>query len=292
MFELYISSLDLTINWPLMILLGIIVGFVGGLYGVGGFLLTPLLKVIFGLSYPVAVGCSLTIVLINSILTSLGHFKKGRVRIKLALLIALSSLPGTEIGVQVNRVMNNISLDKGINILDSVLNSSFIILILFVMISSYITEKRSGSEINKSSIFSRIKYGPFINIGEKENEFISVWGLIIISFLIGIATGMLGIGGGILFFPALTYLLGISSFIAVGTTAFGRIFTTTYGSARYIIEGDFNLLIMVILFLGSFLGVQLGLRTAYFIGNEKLRKSFQLVLLSGIIVVLYDIISP
>lgn len=294
MLELYISTLDQTIIWPLLIVLGLLVGFIGGLYGVGGFLLTPFLKVFFGLSYPVAVGCSLTIVFINSILTTQGHWKKGRVNIKLALVLALGAIPGTEIGVRINQLLRGIHLDvsNGESLVDPALNISFIILMVFVMVSSIMKERNKALKNDASQrdnyFLKELKIGPFIEIS-KNNDMVSIWGFITVSFLIGITTGLLGIGGGILFFPALTYLFGVSAFSAVGTAAFERIFVTSYGAGRYLFAGDFNVIITLILFAGSFIGVKLGLKTAYGLGDEKLRKSFLFILVSGIIVVLYDI---
>lgn len=289
MFDIYISSLDQSFIWPLLILLGLAVGFIGGLYGVGGFLLTPFLKVVFGLPYPVAVGCSLTIVLINSALTTHGHLKNKRVNIKLAMILALGAVPGTEVGIQINQAMRILSFNGDKSAIDMVLSVFFILLMIFIIATSIIKEKGHVEGLKKDTFFRKFKYGPFINIGTEIEDFISIWGLIVISFLVGITTGMLGIGGGILFFPALTYLFGVSSFVAVGTTAFERVFATAYGSSRYILEGNFNFAIMLFLFIGSFIGVQLGLKTAYHIGDEKLRKTFLFILLSGIFVVLYDI---
>lgn len=289
MFELYIASIDQTLIWPLLILLGVVIGIIGGLYGVGGFLLTPFLKVIFGLPYPVAVGCSLTIVLINSILTTFGHFKKGSVNIKLAAVLTLGAVPGTEMGVRINQFLREYSVSHGISILDSTLNFAFVILITFVIVSSIVKERTKEQLNNNGALLKFFKTGPFFNIGTDLRKPVSVWGFIIISFFIGITTGMLGIGGGILFFPALTYLFGISSFTAIGTAALERIFVTSFGSLRYIIEGNFNFLITLILFTGSFAGVQLGLKLAYRMGSDLVRRSFLIILLSGIIVVLYDI---
>lgn len=289
MFSIYISSLDQSVIWPLLILLGVVVGLIGGLYGVGGFLLTPFLKVFFNLPYPVAIGCSLSIVLINSILTSYGHFKNGRVKIVLGLIMALGAIPGTELGVRLNLLLQNLNSNESSTILDIVLNSFFVILILFIIISTLLKEKNNSQTIKKGSFFQNIKYGPFINIGYIKEEFVSIWGIVLVSFIIGITTGLLGIGGGILFFPALTYLFGVSSIVAIGTTAFERIFATTYGAGRYFFEGNFDFYIMLILFVGSFIGVRLGLKFAYYLGDEKLRRSFSIILLSGILVVLYDI---
>lgn len=164
-------------------------------------------------------------------------------------------------------------------------------LILFILISTLLKEKNNSQTIIKRSFFQNIKFGPFINIGYIKEELVSVWGIVLVSFIIGITTGLLGIGGGIIFFPALTYLFSISSIVAIGTTAFERIFATTYGAGRYIFDGNFNLYITLILFLGSFIGVRLGLKFAYYLGDEKLRRFFSIVLLSGILVVLYDIYS-
>ncbi len=107
MLDILLPAYDLTIWWPGIILLGIGIGFLTGMYGVGGgFLLTPFLKIIFGLPYPYAVGCSIMVIFLNSVIAVWGHWKRKSVDFLLGSIMAVGAIVGAEIGIRILTFLN------------------------------------------------------------------------------------------------------------------------------------------------------------------------------------------
>ena len=121
---------------PGIVLLGILIGFLIGLFGVGGgFLLTPLLKVVFGIPYPIAVGSSLLQIFLNSCIATVRHWRNSKVDFKLGLILAAGAMAGTEIGVRILTLLQQSSPviinQRPFSPVDLVLNILFLVHIVF-----------------------------------------------------------------------------------------------------------------------------------------------------------------
>ena len=101
MLSVFLPVAGVTVWLPGLVLFGLGVGFLVGMFGVGGgFIITPMLHVAFGIPYPVAVGSSLLQICLNSIVAVFRHGRAGNVDFRLGLLLAAGGLGGTEIGVR------------------------------------------------------------------------------------------------------------------------------------------------------------------------------------------------
>lgn len=299
MFDLLLPSSDITIWWPGIIVLGAFIGFLTGMYGVGGgFLLTPFLKIIFGLPYPLAVGCSLILIFLNSLLSVWGHWKKKSVDPQLGLIMAVGALIGTEVGIRILQFLDRggfvVLKGNNIRVIDLVLNCTFIILMLIVCIAMLLeTSRKQQKSETRTRLFhwqQKISLPPVLQFKYSTIEQMSLWVPFICSLGIGVFTGLLGVGGGFIYLPLLIYVIGTPTLVAVGTSPFVIIFASAYGSVRYFYEGNISLIILGLLFIGSFAGVKLGVYSAYFFGGRKIRRSFVLVIAVGIAVILWDIV--
>jgi uncharacterized membrane protein YfcA len=131
---------------------------------------------------------------------------------------------------------------------------------------------------------------PMVAFPKSGIERLSLWIPLFLSFLIGILTGLMGVGGGFIAFPLMVYVLGVPTVIAVGTSAFQILFSTGYGAFRHAGQGHVEMLLVGLLLVGSLIGVQLGVYMTKFLGGHKIRRYFAYVIGLGILVILWDFI--
>ncbi|MFH1612330.1 MAG: sulfite exporter TauE/SafE family protein, partial [bacterium] len=134
------------INTVGIIFSGLLIGFLSGLFGVGGgFLMTPILRIIFGIPYNLAVGSDLLAITFTSLYGSFKHYKLRHTNILLGIIILIGMFPGVEIGARIlNRLKfsSNILINgKEILLVDIVLNLCYFILLslaAFIMLIEYL----------------------------------------------------------------------------------------------------------------------------------------------------------
>jgi uncharacterized membrane protein YfcA len=292
-----LSGVDVWI--PGIVLLGILIGFLVGLFGVGGgFLLTPLLKVVFGIPYPVAVGSSLLQISLNSVIATFRHWRNRRVDFKLGLILAAGAVAGTEIGVRILGLLQRSTpvLINGRPFLpvDLVLNGLFLVLLSAVAIMILLETGRSTTSQEVNTALSRwlrtIRLQPTMYFPRSGIVSFSVWIPIFLALFVGILTGLMGVGGGFVNFPLLIYVIGVPTHIAVGTSVFQILLASGYGSIRHLLLGNVEIILVGILFVGSFVGVQLGVKVSQVLGGRSIRRYFALVVAQGVLLVVWDLI--
>jgi uncharacterized membrane protein YfcA len=292
-----LSGVDVWI--PGIVMLGIVIGFLIGLFGVGGgFLLTPLLKVVFGISYPVAVGSSLLQIFINSSIATVRHWRNQNVDFKLGLLLAAGALAGTEIGV---RIMTRLQRSAPVLInsrpfspQDLVLNILFLVLLSTVAIFILIETTRGTATQEVSTAMSRwlrtVRLRPTLFFPRSGVASYSIWIPILLAVFVGVLTGLMGVGGGFVNFPLLIYVIGVPTHIAVGTSVFQILLASGYGATRHIFLGNVEIILVGLLFAGSFAGVQLGVKVSQILGGRSIRRYFALVVAQAVALVIWDLI--
>jgi uncharacterized membrane protein YfcA len=292
-----LSGVDVWI--PGIVMLGIVIGFLIGLFGVGGgFLLTPLLKVVFGISYPVAVGSSLLQIFINSSIATVRHWRNQNVDFKLGLLLAAGALAGTEIGV---RIMTRLQRSAPVLInsrpfspQDLVLNILFLVLLSTVAIFILIETTRGTATQEVSTAMSRwlrtVRLRPTLFFPHSGIASYSIWIPILLAVFVGVLTGLMGVGGGFVNFPLLIYVIGVPTHIAVGTSVFQILLASGYGATRHIFLGNVEIILVGLLFAGSFAGVQLGVKVSQILGGRSIRRYFALVVAQAVALVIWDLI--
>jgi uncharacterized membrane protein YfcA len=292
-----LSGVDVWI--PGIVLLGILIGFLIGLFGVGGgFLLTPLLKVVFGIPYPVAVGSSLLQIFFNSCIATFRHWRNQKVDFKLGIILAVGAMAGTEVGVRIlNRLQRSAPIlinKRPFLMVDLVLNILFLVLLSTVAIFILIETGRTTASQEVSTAMSRwlrtIRLRPTLYFPYSGIASYSVWIPILLAVFVGILTGLMGVGGGFINFPLLIYVIGVPTHIAVGTSVFQVLLASGYGAIRNIFLGNVEIILVGILFAGSLAGVQLGVKVSQILGGRSIRRYFALVVAQGVALVVWDLI--
>jgi len=141
------------------------------------------------------------------------------------------------------------------------------------------------------TIFSQkiqnIKIPPIISLPTSKIEYISICYLIVLGFGAGMLSGLLGIGGAFIMNPALIYVIGVPTSIAIGTSLFQTIFVSGYGALTHFFKGNVNFALVACVLIGSLVGSQLGAKTHNKLRGADIRYYFSLVIFIATVIVLF-----
>ena len=281
------------VNVFLLIFICLGAGILSGFAGVGGaFIVMPAL-IILGLPANFAVGTSLTWVMGNSIVGALRHGKLGNVDVQLGLLMIFPVMGGVEVGVRI------VNWAKEAGLADEVILSISICLLLVVGLYTLLecvkrkrqldkmleSNGKMPSDIRATSLSQKlqsINMPPMLNF-TRSGVTISFWIILMIGFVIGIIVGTIGVGGGFIMVPALVYLIGLPSFMAVGTDLFQIIFSAAYGCIRHTMSGNVIIFASLIMIIASSIGVQFGALVTRYVRGLSVRFALSISVLASAI---------
>jgi hypothetical protein len=273
------------------------VGVLTGIFGVGGgFLITPALMILLGVPGPVAVGTSLPTILLNS---SYGIFKRrgsNTIDIKLALSMAGGSIMGVLIGVFL--IMEPLKEMEAITILGKQQNPvEYTLLCLFLVLLVWITlsfvldvrKNRSSEGSHSHSLLAKVKFPPYINFTSLEHPRIPLIPILLLGCGIGILTGLLGVGGGVVILPVLIYLVGQKAAKAAGTSLLLVWISSLTGVAGHITEGNVKLTLLAVMLVGGLIGTNAGTKIGLKLPNDRIKFYFIFVLLLALVMVVFKL---
>lgn len=287
---------------PYLVALGFAVGVCGGLWGMGGgWLIIPALQAM-GVDVHVAIGTSITQILGNSVISSLRHWGFGNVSIRIVLVMVPGQFLGIELGVRTLEHLKQLGArqtDVSIGVLYVVL-----LFLLATLISLEVHRaRRSPSQTCEvagddgrhrdrvggglADRVQRLKLYPCIASRAADIPSISVWVLLAIGTGMGITTGLLGVGGGLIGMPVLVYLIGCPTPVAVGTSVASTICSALLGTFRHAMHANVDLPLALCLLTGAALGVQFGAFATRYVKGLVIRGLFALMaVVAGLSVVL------
>ncbi|WP_018085734.1 sulfite exporter TauE/SafE family protein [Desulfurispora thermophila] len=277
--------------------LGGIVGLLSGLFGVGGgFLMTPLLMML-GIPPAVAVASDTNQIVAASASGTLAHSKNKNVDFKLGFVVLVGGLLGGSVGTVLVKLL------RSLGNFDFVLKAAYVVMLLLVgsfmfmeslsslrkKNTSSASEDISGKTATSTGFMNRLPLKMKFDVAGIE---CSVVALLLLGLLIGILSALMGVGGGFIMLPVMIYLLGMPTHIAVGTSIFVIIFTAINVTiAQSALNHTVDLLLAIILLLGSTIGAQIGARLGKRLKAEQLRVVFSLIVLSVMVKMLVDLLS-
>jgi uncharacterized protein len=281
--EIYLPIADLPVNVFLVFFMGLAVGFISGMFGVGGgFLMTPLL-IFIGISPAVAVASVSTHIAASSFSGVIAYWRRRAIDMALALMLLAGGILGTTIGVWL------FSQLRAVGQLDLVIGLSYLTLLgtvgLMMIAESVraISRARQGkpAEVRRPGSHMWI-HGLPIKLRFKQSKiYVSVIPLWVIGFAIGFIGAIMGIGGGFLLVPALIYIMRVPTSVVIGTSMILTLVTMAsatvmHAATNHLVDAVLALILMV----GGVIGAQFGARAGQKIRGEQLR------LLLGILVLL------
>ena len=302
MLEIHLPVADTTVFAPWVVLLGASVGFLSGLFGVGGgFILTPMLNILFGIPYNVAAGSDLAQMLGTSVSATSRHRGFGHVDVRLGLCMLAGAWLGTELGARVVEFLKTVGritvAGRELDCLDLFIPLAFLVLLsvigTVVLRESLRARKRPprGGAVETPIIkwVQGIRLPPMISLRTSGIR-ISIWILIGIGFATGFLAGFMGIGGGFVLMPTLIYVIGVPTTMAIGTGLFYIMFVAAFGSYTHALKGNVDLVLAVLLLLGSIFGAQVGAWLTEKVRGAKIRYWFSLAVFVSAIAVLAKLV--
>ncbi|MBN2210102.1 MAG: sulfite exporter TauE/SafE family protein [Sedimentisphaerales bacterium] len=267
-----------------------------GLFGVGGgFLLTPMLHIVLGIPIEQAAPASLAGVAMSCMLGIYKRKGTGHIDYKLAGVILCGSLTGVLLGAGILQWLSDVEpLTINRRELRTV---QFILLcifaILLMVISGWIIYElrrtRGGGTDIQTGLLSHVRLPPMLSYNGLTPPERSLVILLAIGLALGILAGLLGIGGGVLFLPALIYLVGQQPQRAAGASLVIVALTAITGLVGFIIGGSLDILLWLALAIGSLIGVPLGVRIGKSLHDRCFKQYFAFVILAAAAMVMLKI---
>ena len=289
--HIYLPIAEMSVNIFLILGMGGAVGFLSGLFGVGGgFLMTPLL-IFIGVPPPVAVGTEANQIVASSVSGVLAHWRRANVDFKMGFVLLLGGFVGSSLGVILFKYLQNLGQ------LDLVIKLSYVIflgIIGFLMLwesSRTIIRSRSAAarrgKLHQHNWFHGL---PFKMRFRKSKLYISAILPFLIGAIVGVLSAIMGVGGGFIMVPAMIYLLGMPTSLAIGTSLFQIIFVTanvTFLQALTVQTVD--ILLAVLLLTGAVIGAQFGSKYSVRMKGEQLRALLALLVLGVCVKMILDL---
>jgi len=294
--EIYLPIAGVTIMAWKLVLLGFTVGVIGGFFGVGGaFIVTPALNV-FGFPMAYAIGTDMAHVAGKSIIATVKHKKLGNVDMKLALVMIMFTCSGIELGARTIMWLERIGK------IATVVRIVYMVFLfgvgLFMLYEYYQMTRQSSmhkaTEPGMSGLarkLQNIHLPPMITL-RTSGIVISLWVIGGVALFTGFFAGFLGVGGGFIRMPALMYLIGCPTTVAVGTDLFEVMVTGAYGAFTYAAKARVELVAAVVMLSGAAIGAQFGTIATKYVKGLTIRLYFAAtMLLAGVSVIFKQISS-
>ena len=281
--SIYLPIAEMNINIFVIVFIGMAVGALSGLFGVGGgFLMTPLL-IFLGIPPVVAVGTEAPHVLASSVSGVIAHWRKKSVDFKMGFFLLAGGLVGSTIGVNIFKILRTYGQ---IDIVIQILFVLFLGIIGFSMafesarttIKSYRTTSSIRTKLHQHSWIHGL---PFKVRFRRSKLYISALPPIIIGFVVGILSAMMGVGGGFIIIPAMVYILGMPTSVVVGTSLFQIIFVTANSTFfQAYLNQTVDIVLAALMILGGVIGAQIGVRIGSRLKAEYLRGLLAILVLA------------
>ncbi len=282
---LYLPIAGNSINLFLLIGLGGMVGFLSGLFGVGGgFLLTPLL-IMIGIPPTVAAASDSNQIVAASSSGTYAHWRMGNVDFKMGMCLLVGGVVGGTLGVQLIKIL------RALGNADFLIKITYVVMLGIVGSYMFLESLRSlrgarlaekEQEREKVSWFTRLNRAlPWRTRFEKSGVTMSPLMPLGLGILVGVLAAIMGVGGGFIMVPVMVYMLRMPMHVVVGTSLFQILFTcvnVTFMQAYVNHTVDF--LLALLLLVGSTLGAQIGARV-----SRKLKADQLKILLASIVLV-------
>ena len=280
---IYLPIAELSANIIVLLAMGAAVGFLSGMFGVGGgFLITPLL-IFYNIPPAIAVATGANQVIASSFSGALAHFKRGTLDFKLGTMLLVGGVGGSTIGIYVFALLRSIGqLDLFISLLYVVLLGTVGGLMMVESINA-IRKTKDGAApaLKKSGQHNWIHRLPLKMRFRASKLFVSVIPVLGLGAGIGFLSSIMGVGGGFIMVPALIYLLKVPTNVVIGTSLFQIIFVSAYTTIVHATTNQtVDIVLAFVLMVGGVAGAQYGAKAGQRLRGEQLRALLALLVLA------------
>jgi uncharacterized protein len=281
--DLYLPIAEHAVNMAVLLAMGAAVGFLSGMFGVGGgFLITPLL-IFYSIPPAVAVATGANQVIASSFSGALAHFKRGTVDFKLGSVLLAGGIAGSTVGLYI------FTLLRALGQLDLIVSLLYVVFLGTVGSLMLIESARAVRRARQGQVVTLKKPGqhnwvhrlPMKVRFRTSKLYVSIIPVIGLGAFIGLLAAIMGVGGGFIMVPAMIYLLKVPTKVVIGTSLFQIVFVTAYTT---VMQATFNQTVDVVLafllMLGGVAGAQYGAKAGQKLRGEELRALLALLVLA------------
>ncbi|WP_409562393.1 sulfite exporter TauE/SafE family protein [Hyphomicrobium sp. B1] len=292
---LYLPIAEMSVSVIVFLALGMSVGFLSGLFGVGGgFLLMPLLTFL-GIPSAVAVATSASHVVASSVSGAITHYRRGNVDIRMGLVMLMGGLTGTYLGVSAVKILRRLGYFDFTVALMYVIFLGVVGTVIFVegINASRRVRSTGGTTARKSGQHGWMEGLPLKMRFPRSKLYMSAVPPVIIGMFIGCLSAIMGIGGGFVIIPAMIYLLRMPTGLVIGTSLFQIVFVAALATVLHAVENKtVDVVLALILIVGGVIGAQFGTMIGEKLRGEHLRALLGAVILLVAARMAYELVVP
>ncbi|MAL09903.1 MAG: permease [Maricaulis sp.] len=295
--QIYLPIAEISVNLLLLLSLGVGVGFLSGMFGVGGgFLMTPLL-IFIGIPPAVAVSTQANQIAASSASGAIAHWRRGTLDLKMGGLLLAGGVVGAVAGVQIFGWLQRLGQ---IDLIISLCYVGFLgtigSLMLVESVNALVRRYRGPKAATAGRAGRRkrnwIDTLPFKTRFAKSGLYLSVIPPVAIGLFVGTLTAIMGVGGGFVMVPAMIYLLRMPTNVVIGTSLFQILFVTLLTTVLQAGQNQtVDIVLALALIVGGVVGAQIGARAGRRIRAEELRVALAVLVIGVCLKVGWDLVS-
>jgi uncharacterized protein len=281
--QLYLPIADIPVNIFLILAMGAAVGFVSGMFGIGGgFLMTPLL-IFVGIAPAVAVASVASHIAASSFSGAISYWRRRAIDPALASVLLVGGIIGTALGV------STFTLMRSLGQLDLMIALSYVVLLTGVGGAMFYEGLRASLRTRRGVVVPSRRSGshgwihglPLKMRFKRSKIYLSVIPIVIVGIIIGFLGAVMGIGGGFILVPIMIYLLRVPTSTVIGTSMVLTLVTMTFATLLHAITNHLvDAVLALILMIGGVTGAQFGARAGQKIRSEQLRLLLGILILA------------
>jgi hypothetical protein len=288
----YLPIAEMPVDPFIIILMGAAVGFLSGMFGVGGgFLMTPLL-IFHGIPPAVAVGSEAAHIVGSSVSGAAAHLRRKAVDFQMGACLIAGGAAGAVMGVALFKYLR----EKGQ--IDTVIALTYVIflgligsLMLAESLRAIVREPSKGAPSRRRKRTAWMSALPFAMRFRRSGLFISPIPPLLVGFAVGVLSGVMGVGGGFILIPAMIYILQMPTNVVIGTSLFQITFVTAIATISHAAANKtVDIVLAALLLFGGVIGAQLGARFGARLKAEQLRALLALIVLAVGVRLLFDLV--
>ena len=293
MLQVYLPIAEMSVNLLVMLGLGAAVGFLSGMFGVGGgFLLTPFL-IFSGISAPIAVATGANQIVATSVSGALAQWRRNNIDFRMGTVLIAGGVAGAFIGVLLLKVLREAGQAGLIISLTYVALLGTIGTLMLAESIRAIRRARAGRPPSgrRPGQHNWVHGLPLKMRFPRSRLYISAIPPLVIGWVVGLLTAFLGVGGGFIMVPAMIYLLRMPTNIVIGTSTFQIIFVTAVVTILHAsINNSLDVVLALMLAAGGVMGGQFGVGAGQKLRGEQLRALLALLVLGVAVRLFLDLV--
>jgi uncharacterized membrane protein YfcA len=288
--QVYLPIAEVSVDLFLILGMGGAVGFLSGLFGVGGgFLMTPLL-IFIGIPPAVAVATEANQIVASSTSGMLAHWRRRNVDIKMGTVLLVGGVAGSTFGIWIFSYLRDVGQ------IDLVIKLCYVVFLGIIGSLMLLESLRMmlGSRSRKPSKRHHhywIHGLPLRMRFHRSMLYTSVLPPLIVGFIVGVLSAIMGVGGGFIMVPAMIYILGMPTAVVVGTSLFQIAFVTANITILQAVTNQtVDVVLALLLMVGGVIGAQFGARASSRFNGEQLRSLLALIVIAVVTKLTYDLV--